>query len=356
MAVRPAYSISICTGLAGLELGVELAAPGFFTPAMFCEREAYVANRLAELMQAGAISNAPIWGNVKTLCSRRVRDYVRARTGGAGIGLFTGGYPCQPFSTAGRRAGRKDPRHLWPWIADAVAEYRPDLCFFENVSGHLSLGFREVGEDLESMGYTVAAGLFTASEVGPPHKRERLFILAVADSQGVDRGSRSAGIRGASGRRAVGGSGGIALADAAGLDDGERQRQRIGTEAGDGAESRVEGCGGPLVHAGSDGRRIGQPERGSDRRTVAGGAGRPAFPPGPGDADAWRFILDRWPHLAPATEAPPKSAVRRMDDGMAGPVVYRVDSLRACGNGVVPISAAGALIQLLAAVVNVDAL
>jgi DNA (cytosine-5)-methyltransferase 1 len=96
------------------------------------------------------------------------------------VDILTGGYPCQPFSAAGQRKGKQDPRHLWPWIADGIRLLRPRICFFENVEGHISLGLSDVIEDLAGMGYRTTWGIFSASEVGAPHQRKRVFILAVA--------------------------------------------------------------------------------------------------------------------------------------------------------------------------------
>lgn len=92
---------------------------------------------------------------------------------------------CQPFSSAGKRLGEDDPRHLWPHIKRIIGEIQPEYCFFENVRGHLSLGFEQVWGDLRGLGYEVEAGLFSAEEVGAPHLRERLYILAkLADTGG----------------------------------------------------------------------------------------------------------------------------------------------------------------------------
>jgi len=112
---------------------------------------------------------APIWTDLKSFPWAEFRDRVD---------ILTGGYPCQPFSAAGKRLGTEDPRHLWPFIADGIRILRPKLCFFENVEGHISLGLREVIGDLEQIGYTTAWGIFSASEVGAPHQRKRVFILA----------------------------------------------------------------------------------------------------------------------------------------------------------------------------------
>lgn len=75
--------------------------------------------------------------------------------------------------------GAEDPRHLWPYIAEGIRTIRPVGCFFENVSGHLTLGYETVRGELQDMGYRVEEGIFTAEEVGAPHRRERLFILAL---------------------------------------------------------------------------------------------------------------------------------------------------------------------------------
>jgi site-specific DNA-cytosine methylase len=91
------------------------------------------------------------------------------------------GYPCQPFSAAGKRGGAADPRHLWPEVARIVRECAPEWVFLENVAGHVTLGLETVLRELWRMGYTPAAGLFSAAEVGAPHQRLRIFILAHTD-------------------------------------------------------------------------------------------------------------------------------------------------------------------------------
>ena len=98
------------------------------------------------------------------------------------IDILTAGYPCQPFSQAGLRKGVEDERHLWPYIKTAISTLRPSYVILENVRGHFGLGFREVLSDLTSIGYDVRWTLIRASEVGAPHRRERLFILAYPNS------------------------------------------------------------------------------------------------------------------------------------------------------------------------------
>jgi DNA (cytosine-5)-methyltransferase 1 len=97
------------------------------------------------------------------------------------VDIITAGYPCQPFSTAGKRKGVEDERHLWPYIKEAISTIRPSIVFLENVRGHFGLGFRDVLTDLASIGYDVRWTLIRASDVGAPHRRERLFIFAYPD-------------------------------------------------------------------------------------------------------------------------------------------------------------------------------
>ena len=86
--------------------------------------------------------------------------------------------------------GVDDPRHLWPYIKEMVRTITPDWCFFENVAGHLTLGFDIVKRELEELHYRVEAGIFSAQEVGAPHRRERLFILAVRNGVNLVDSSR----------------------------------------------------------------------------------------------------------------------------------------------------------------------
>lgn len=95
------------------------------------------------------------------------------------VDLITGGFPCQPFSVAGKRKGKDDDRYLWPEMFRVIRECRPRWIIAENVPGiipHLD----PILKDLEREGYTWRAYLIPASAVGAPHKRERLWIVANA--------------------------------------------------------------------------------------------------------------------------------------------------------------------------------
>lgn len=164
----PITHLSLCTGYGGIDLGLKRVL-GNLRSIAYCEREAFaVANLLAKI-EGGFLDPAPIWTDLKSFPWEDFRGSVD---------LLSGGYPCQPFSNAGQRRGKDDPRHLWPWILDGIRIIRPGYCFFENVDGHIERGLQTVIGDLEREGYQVEVGLFTAAEVGLPHQRKRIFILA----------------------------------------------------------------------------------------------------------------------------------------------------------------------------------
>jgi len=142
----------------------------------YVEREAYAAANLVARMEDQTLDYAPIWDDVKTF-----DGYVWSGV----VDCITAGYPCQPFSIAGRKKGSEDPRHLWPDIKRIVGEVQPQFCFLENVSNHLNMGFDTVSRDLQALGYSVAATLVAAEEIGAPHRRERLFILANSKSRPI---------------------------------------------------------------------------------------------------------------------------------------------------------------------------
>jgi len=163
--------ISLCTGFGGLELGIRRAGVDIRT---ICnvEIEAYVQALLVEKIEKGWMDNAAIYSDLKTFPASIFRGKV--------CGVI-GGYPCQPFSSAGKRQGEEDPRHLWPHIRRhirAIGDVR--WCFFENVLGHTSMGLWRVLSDLEEEGFRCVWGVFSAEEVGAPHQRKRVFILAIS--------------------------------------------------------------------------------------------------------------------------------------------------------------------------------
>ena len=182
--------ISIATGMEGLERGIQYAG----TPlkiAAYVEIEAFIEANLVAKMETLQMGEAPVWSDVKTFPAKPFHRKIHG---------ITAGYPCQPFSHAGQRKGTSDPRHIFPHILGIIKSVEPIWCFFENVEGHLTLGYGEVYRSLRNLGYTVEAGIFSAEEVGAPHRRKRLFILAVlGDTFGNGLSGRHKGKRGQNG-------------------------------------------------------------------------------------------------------------------------------------------------------------
>ena len=162
-------TLEFCAGYGGIGLGLKNIFGERLRCLAYCELEGFAQANLISKMEKGLLDVAPLWNNLKTFPYGKFHGLVD---------ILIAGYPCQPFSTAGKRAGKEDPRHLWPWIADGIRILRPRVCFFENVEGHISLGLREVVGELESLGYETTWGIFSASEVGAPHQRKRVFIMA----------------------------------------------------------------------------------------------------------------------------------------------------------------------------------
>lgn len=132
------------------------------------------------------------WPNVPNLGDIKVVDWGGVQP----VDLVTAGYPCQPFSLAGKRRGEDDDRHIWPDVAECVRVVRPRLVLLENVRAHLSLGFGTVLGDLAALGYDARWTCVRASDLGACHQRWRVFILA-SDTDGGTVGRNPAAISGA---------------------------------------------------------------------------------------------------------------------------------------------------------------
>ena len=160
--------LALCAGFGGLERGIESLIPCSRT-VCYVEGETYPASVLASKMEAGTIPKAPIWSNVRTFDGKPWSGKVS---------FISGGFPCQPYSSAGKQLAEKDPRDLWPEFARIIGEVRPNLIFLENVPGVVKWALPTVLEDLSEMGYDAAWCVVAASDVGAPHRRKRWFLLA----------------------------------------------------------------------------------------------------------------------------------------------------------------------------------
>lgn len=309
--------LALCAGVGGLELGLKIALPEYKC-ICYVERETYPAAILVSRMAEGILDEAPIWDDVETFDGRLWRGKVD---------IISAGFPCQPWSCAGERRGLEDIRWLWPSIQRIIRHIRPRYVFLENVPGILAGGLDPVLSDLAQIGYDAVWDMFSAASAGAPHLRKRIFILAVermslpnpdikgfrplheAESGchelGLSEGGDASADRGAMANT----SGGRQPAELSDIPAGEQNPDRSNSRGGEMANPNGEGLfrervriGGETAHASTE-------------------QGRPRRP-------GW------W-------EAEPR--LGRVADGVA----YRVDRIRACGNGVVPAVAARAFTELL---------
>ncbi|MGO4540356.1 DNA cytosine methyltransferase [Paenibacillus sp. 2TAB19] len=167
-------ALSLFSGIGGIDLACEWA--GIETVA-FCEREPFPQKVLRKHWP-----DVPIYDDVCTLTKERLEA-----DGIGTIELIHGGYPCQPFSNAGQRKGKRDDRHLWPEVKRLLQEIRPRWFIGENVAGHITLGLDEVLDDLDSIGYSTQTFNIPALAVNADHERERIFIVAHTKCKGWKR-------------------------------------------------------------------------------------------------------------------------------------------------------------------------
>jgi len=173
--------LSLCTGYEGIGRGLRRIFPNVREVA-YVEIEAFAIANLVAKMEKGYLYATPIYTDLKTFPYKEFYGKVD---------FLSAGFPCQPFSAAGRRASTEDPRHLYPYIARGISECRPTYVILENVEG-ITWSKTADGEsvlkyvlgDLEERGYRTSWGVFSASEVGAPHQRKRVFILAYSQIEG----------------------------------------------------------------------------------------------------------------------------------------------------------------------------
>lgn len=169
MAIRSRPAIlSLCSGVGLADLAARLVWPEARSVG-YVERESYAASLLVARMEETALDPAPVWDDLATFDGGQYRGRVD---------LVTSGLPCQPYSSAGHRAGNEDERALWPHFVRVVGECEPAAVFLENVPAFL--GYAEpVWTELRSLGFEWSPPvLATASEFGAPHERTRVFLFA----------------------------------------------------------------------------------------------------------------------------------------------------------------------------------
>lgn len=333
LQVLPKLTVgSLFSGIGGLDLGLERAG---MEVRWQSEVDPYCSRVLAKH-----------WPDVPNLGDVTKVEWEHVER----VDLICGGYPCQPFSLAGARRGHDDPRHLWPYFADALRVLRPRYALLENVPGHLSLGFGTVLGDLADLGYDTEWGCIPAAAVGAPHLRYRIFVVAYTDRESESERAVDA----LEGR-------GELVPDA----DGERLREQPVTERGCGGEVvvAVDGPDGDVADTDQErrGGRAGKPW--SSWWPEPQNCGRLPESFGPDDIDRALDYTDSTPADTHATPSGSRRTVgesgrRILEPGMGGTldgvsawldgtwerdvprvavgVPNRVDRLRALGNAVVP--------------------
>jgi len=342
--------ISFCTGYGGIELGIRRAGVDVRT-IVNVEIEAFCCANMAAKIEEGRMDNAPIWTDLKTFPAREFRGKVH--------GLI-GGYPCQPFSSAGKRQGEKDPRHLWPYILKHIRAIGDvQWCFFENVAGHTTMGLWRVLSDLEEEGYRVETGIFSAEEVGAPHQRKRVFILAYRECEGSQRwiyGGQNKERESVDGYSRCGGTSAHGRRDSEQLGNSTSKRPHRGSENCEGEQSEVlrerlesdEELGNASKHgrgshqSSEEAKRVERQSKEGRLSELEGGCkqSQDEWPARPGE-EQYEWEEPR------VTEA--QSFMGGATHGTTGgvdPIANRVDRLRLLGNGVVPQTAELAWVTL----------
>ena len=165
--------LSLFAGIGGMDIGLERAG---MTVVAQCEIDPFCRAVLKKHWP-----DVPQFEDVRKLRGEDVGP----------VDLVCGGYPCQPFSQAGKRGGAEDDRHLWPEMRRLIEELRPAWVLGENVAGHISLGLDEVLSDLDALGYSARPFVIPACAVSAPHRRDRVWIVAHADSERLQRRVRN---------------------------------------------------------------------------------------------------------------------------------------------------------------------
>ena len=162
--------VDLCSGIGGFALGFSWAELSH--PVLFCDIEPWSRKILAKH-----------WPDVKI--AKDVKELADDPDGLVpDCNILTAGYPCQPFSVAGKQRGEEDDRHIWPEIFRIIKAKRPNWIVCENVYGHISMGLDTVLSDLETEGYSCQPFIVPACAVNAPHRRDRLWIVGYTEHDG----------------------------------------------------------------------------------------------------------------------------------------------------------------------------
>ncbi len=185
--------LDLFSGIGGFALAAREVWGDAHEIAGFCDNDAFCQNVLAK-----NFPGVPIYGDIRELTAHTLRERLEGVTakndgdkepvgkrGVVGVGpepsnridLLTGGFPCQPFSNAGKKRGDKDDRFLWPEMLRVIRETRPAWIIGENVAGIINMALDQVCSELEGEGYEVQPFVIPAAAVNAPHRRDRVWIV-----------------------------------------------------------------------------------------------------------------------------------------------------------------------------------
>ncbi len=148
----------------------------------YVEYDDYCQQVIRQRISDGFFDDAPIFGDIRAFISE---GYAESYQGV--VDVLSAGFPCQPFSVAGKQAGENDPRNMWPKTLECIRIIRPRYAFLENVPGLLAHKYiQRIFGDLAESGYDCRWKVISAAEVGAPHKRDRLWIMAYGQNEGIN--------------------------------------------------------------------------------------------------------------------------------------------------------------------------
>jgi len=166
--------LSLFTGTGGGSLGTKLLG---FNTIGYVERNKYCCRVIEQRIKDGLLDDAPIYcGDIGEFISNGFAENYAGM-----VDVITAGFPCQPFTTSGQQLGKGDPRNQWPTTRDIIETIKPEYLFLENVPGLATTTyFKEIVQDIANLGYDARWTSLGADDVGAPHKRKRLWIVANA--------------------------------------------------------------------------------------------------------------------------------------------------------------------------------
>ena len=230
--------LDICSGIGGFSLGLE--STGGFDTVAFCEFDDFCRKVLNKHWP-----DVPIYKDLKEIGNepeRIIQDFD----------LICGGIPCQPFSVAGKKKGKEDDRHLWPYMYEIIKHKKPSWVIVENVGGFVNVALDDVCLDLEAQGYATQSFIIPACSVEAPHRRDRIWILG-KNLENPGRALRQ-------GRIEQGEN-----ADEVGQGDADQLERSGGTSRSDVANSQLKGLEGQHGDSSS--------QRGQDEGSLSGTEG-----------------------------------------------------------------------------------